>query len=444
MLERALKLAVSTLKLAKEEGRSFKSAFQEAFTQLPGLTREEAGIAYRIAYEALKRKNLLDHLCKSLVGREVYARLEPTARHILRILVYEFRVKEKTPKKKLSSYLKALRKVYGWDTLSPIEPYLGRLRYVRWKPRLIDDIERLSLAYGQPRWIVEYFIRLLGRTETIKLLESFSSKPPVYVRVNTFKAEEEDTVKNLEAEGYSLKPVNGIPHLYHLESGVKPIVASKSYRKGFIQTQDLSSCYAVAALNLKPGIRIIDVCAAPGVKTSYLAQLTEGKAEIISVDVSRRRVNVMRKMLTRMEVKNVNLIVADGGNPPLNPEVKADVVMVDPPCSGIGILHKDPSFKWRITPKSLGYFSRLQYRLIEAASIYVKPGGYLAYSTCSLTVEENELVIERFLKLNPEFTLSKLRLDLGSQGVRGLTYTRRLYPHRDRCNGFFIALMKRV
>jgi 16S rRNA (cytosine967-C5)-methyltransferase len=183
---------------------------------------------------------------------------------------------------------------------------------------------------------------------------------------------------------------------------------------------------------------VLDVCAAPGAKTTYLAQLMQNRGGICSVDYSLRRMQVWRKEVSRMGVKIAEPVMADACVS-LPFALEADVVVLDPPCTSTGVFAKQPSAKWRLTPRSIEKMTDIQWRMINNCAEKVKSGGVLTYSTCSITVEENEMIVERFLKRHPEFSLAEITPKLGVPGLRGLDRCQRLYPHIHESNGFFIA-----
>jgi 16S rRNA (cytosine967-C5)-methyltransferase len=206
--------------------------------------------------------------------------------------------------------------------------------------------------------------------------------------------------------------------------------------------QDKASCFAAEAADPEQGSTVFDVCAAPGAKTTYLAQLMQNNGAIYSVDFSYRRMQTWKQENARMRAKIAQPIIADArATLPFSGE--ADLVTLDPPCTGTGIFAKQPSAKWRISPKSIEKMAEIQWSMINSCAEKVASGGVLIYSTCSITVEENEMIIERFLKDHPEFGLAKIKPELGLPGLRGLTQCQRLYPHIHQCNGFFIAKLQK-
>jgi 16S rRNA (cytosine967-C5)-methyltransferase len=192
----------------------------------------------------------------------------------------------------------------------------------------------------------------------------------------------------------------------------------------------------------KKGEIVLDMCAAPGGKTSHVAAMTENAATIYSVDLSQRRMTAWKKEMKRCRVSCATPIIADGRQK-IPIDKPFDLVLVDPPCTNSGAFGKTPSMKWRMTPDTLGRLCRIQSDILSIAAKAVKPGGRLVYSTCSITPEENELQTERLMRLNPEFKLDPQAPFIGHNGMRGLDKCQRLYPDPENCNGYFIALLKR-
>jgi 16S rRNA (cytosine967-C5)-methyltransferase len=222
----------------------------------------------------------------------------------------------------------------------------------------------------------------------------------------------------------------------------QPPSALPGFREGLFYVQDKASCFATEAADPKRGSTVFDVCAAPGAKTTYLAQLMQNNGAIYSVDFSSRRMQTWKRETARMGTKIAEPIIADAcATFPFSG--KADLVVLDPPCTGTGIFAKQPSAKWRISPKSIEKMAEIQWNMINSCAEKVASGGALTYSTCSIAVEENEMIIERFLKEHQEFSFAEIQPKIGLPGLRGLTQCQRLYPHIHQCNGFFIAKLQK-
>jgi 16S rRNA (cytosine967-C5)-methyltransferase len=252
------------------------------------------------------------------------------------------------------------------------------------------------------------------------------------------KAEENETLERLALEGAKLRKAGELQHTYEVVEAKKPVTRTESFREGLCYVQDKASCFAVDATNPQPGMMVLDICAAPGAKTTHLAQLMQNQGTILSLDYSERRMKVWKREIARMGVRIAEPIIADTRTM-TSFASPADIVIIDPPCTSTGTFGKSPSAKWRLTPQSIDKMAAIQWQMLNSSAEQVKTRGSLVYSTCSITVEENEILIERFLKWHPEFSLTEIRPKLGLPGLRGLQKCRRLYPHVHRCNGFFVA-----
>jgi len=226
----------------------------------------------------------------------------------------------------------------------------------------------------------------------------------------------------------------------YLLTGSSSILA-KYFEMGLFQVQDLASYLAVKAAVPDSGENVLDLCAAPGGKTATLAQLMKNQGRIISVDYSKKRMASWSSETERLGVRIASPLIGDASNLGLNAQF--DLVIVDPPCTGTGILDRNPRMKWHLSPKLVQKFSLLQSSVLEESSKYTRPGGRLLYCTCSLTLEENELVVSKFLTAHADFETRPILADYGSPGLRGQTNCRRFYPHRDRTAGYFIARLER-
>ncbi|MCD6443787.1 RsmB/NOP family class I SAM-dependent RNA methyltransferase [Candidatus Bathyarchaeota archaeon] len=442
-IERAFKIAVKALTLEERTGLSLKSTMDRARRILSESERQPLGLAYRLVFEVVKRKALVDHILDKVLGDSIL-KVSETVKQTMRLLVYEFKLNP-TRSLRTSETLRALRRVLNPDDYRLCVRLLAKLRVLPLETLLPESgsLEYLSVLTSNPRWFVEYVLRVLGPWNGLRFLKSLLDAPSTYLRINTLKASEDETLRFLKEEGVRLMKVKDLKHVYKVESFRRPIVASSLYRRGLVYIQDLSSCLAVEASGVKPGFTVVDVCAAPGAKTSYLAQLMDNTGLIVSIELSRERAGLWLREVSRMGVSNAYLVLTDASRaPPL--KLEADLVLIDPPCSGTGVFHRNPSIKWRMDLKDVRKFSELQLSMLLSYADLVKPGGHIVYSTCSITVEENEMVVEKFLNLNPDFEIVPLTGVIGEPGLRGFKECRRLYPHLHGCNGFFIAKLVRA
>ncbi|MEM2780738.1 MAG: RsmB/NOP family class I SAM-dependent RNA methyltransferase [Candidatus Bathyarchaeia archaeon] len=443
MLKEAWSLAIEALSWMEKERISERLALARTAKQLAIDDVDALRLAHGLVCETVRCRNVIDRFINEVLKPRALSDFSFGVQSFLRLYVYQTRVAknwDKVDLEEAKNVARLARSILGWRTLQPVELYLGLLLTESPKTlfRSIGDEERVGLLTYHPTWFVRYCFRLFGRSEALAFLEASAKTPPTYIRLNTLKASEEEILKKLEEEKVKVVKVEGLRYTYKVLGTKHPLTRIKSFHEGLFYIQDKASCYAAEVADPKPGMVLLDVCAAPGAKTTYLAQLMRNSGVIYSIDYSRRRMKTWKSEVARMDVEIAEPVIADACNS-LPIAVEADMVVLDPPCTSTGAFAKIPSAKWRLTARSAEKMAEIQWQMLENCAEKLKPGGTLVYSTCSITVEENELLIERFLKWHPEFQLAETTPKIGLPGLRGLTKCQRLYPHMHECNGFFIA-----
>lgn len=448
MLKEAWTLSIETLSWMEMRRLSEPLALSRTVKQLAIADQNAVRMAHHLVSETVRRQNFIDEFLNSTLKPISLDEFNLGTRAFLRLYVYQTRIVRNWTRVDVGeaeSIARLVRSILGWKTLQPVEPILGALLTRR--PASVfegrSDEEQIGLRTFHPSWFVKYCLRLFGRSEALEMLRANMEPPPTYIRINTLKAAENQILERLVQENISVEKVNGLKHSYEVTAAPQPITRMKSFREGLFYLQDKASCFAVEAGNPARKMTVFDVCAAPGAKTTYLAQLMQNEGEIISLDYSRRRMDTWKSQLVNTGVKIAEPMVVDA-RVYLPLAAEADLLILDPPCTGTGTFRKSPSAKWRLTPNSAEKMAGVQWQMLDSSSGYVKSGGKLVYSTCSITVEENEMLIERFLKWHPEFLLTEIKPKIGSPGLRGLEKCQRLFPHAHRCNGFFIAQMVKI
>jgi 16S rRNA (cytosine967-C5)-methyltransferase len=253
--------------------------------------------------------------------------------------------------------------------------------------------------------------------------------------MNTLKADNEGKL----TEMLQASKVECVKDAFRLSGN--PAARTKLLSTGQIVVQDLASIVAGLVASPGPGKRVLDVCASPGNKTTHLAAQMRNEGQIYSIELSTSRIPQWRSEVARTGCSIAQLIRADARTLPVDGEF--DVVLMDPPCSNTGVFARNPAAKWEMTRGKVRELSLRQGALLQASSEHVNRNGILVYCTCSILPEENEYVLETFLKKNPEFRIVPQDPFMGSAGLRGLSECQRFYPHLHDCNGYFIAKMQR-
>ena len=439
MLRTAWTLAIETMSWIELQRLGKRLALAKAARQLGIEDSKVIGLANKMVSETLRRKNLIDFLLNSALAPQFLNDFRLGPRAFLRLYVYETKMVNGDSEKAVST-ARMGRSILGWRELQGIEETLGEILSIQLDSLLkgVGDEEKVGLLTYHPTWFVKYCFRLLGRKEALRFLEKATEIPPTYVRINTLKGSEEKLLKRIEADGVVLEKVQQLKYTYRVVKSGKPLIRTRSFRDGLFYLQDKASYLAAEIANPQVGATVLDVCAAPGAKTTHLAQLMENQGAIYSVDYSRRRMEVWKRETKRMGVKTAAPIIADARKPlPIN--LSADLVILDPPCTSTGTFGRMPSAKWRLTKRSILGMAKFQWEMLDRCAEHLKEGGFLVYSTCSITMEENEMLIEKFLKWHPEFKLVETSPRIGLPGLRGQTKCQRLYPHIHDSNGFFVA-----
>ena len=399
-------------------------------------------MAHAMIIETTRRLNMIDKIANIILSPRSLEDYTMGVKNFIRLYSCWTRYRRSNIDQ-AAALLSMGREILGWRELLPVEFALGRILSADINSVLSgsEGMNRLALETFHPSWYVEYCVRLLGRVEALRLLKANNEIPPVYIRANTLVEKERDLVTQLAEEGVKLEPLRDVRSIYRVLTK-NTLTRLQAYKEGLFHIQDLSSCLVAIAAAPSRGDVVLDVCSAPGSKTSHVAQLMENKGRILAIDRSAHRIQLWKKEMRRLRVKIGEPILADAEQP-LPLRNAADIVILDPPCSNTGVFAKSPAVKWSIDMKTIGRMATIQARMMENCAKHVKPGGKLLYATCSITAEENELVIERFLKRHPEFKLTDTGLKFGLPGLRDQSLCRRLYPHLHKCNGFFIAKLQR-
>jgi len=447
LLRDAWTLAIEAMSWIELNGLSESAALNKTAKQLGIVDMGVKGLAHRLVFETIRRKNYLDSLVNLALKPNSLNDFDLGVQAFLRLYAYKTKTERKGNTYKEAVEIARLgRAVLGWNTLQPVEKALGRLLSVRSESVLerLNDMERVALLTGHPVFFVDYCFRLFGRHEALSFLWSSQRSLPVYVRLNTLKASEEEIVDALEKkEGISVEKVPMLHHVYKLVKAKQAFMKTKSFVHGLFIVQDMSSCLVVESAASEAGVAVFDVCAAPGLKTSYLAMLMRNHGEIYAFDYSKRGMQILKANATRLGVENTRLVLADARlSLPINKA--ANLVVLDPPCSESGVLARVPSLKWRLTPELIAKMAEIQWQMLRSCADLVKVGGSLVYSTSSVFVEENEMQVERFLRLFPDFRLVEALPRVGLPGFRGLEKCQRLFPHIHNCDGSFLARFRRV
>lgn len=425
------------------EGLGERPAFAKTIKQLGIHNIDSMRAAFPLVLETVRALNLVDKIATSLISKETFEDLDLGKRNFLRVFIW-WTVLRRSSFEDSVALLEAARHVLGWKELRELELVFGKvLTFDSEKLRQnVHDPERTALSTFNTTWFVSYCCKTFGRDLALRYLTATRKAPPTYIRVNVSSEEHGSLLRKMEDEGIRSSQVEVLNGLYQVITSRRPLTLTRAYKLGFISIQDKSSYLSTVVADPKKGETVLDMCAAPGGKTSHVAAMTENAATICSIDLSQRRLTTWKREMKRCRVSCAIPIMADGRRE-IPIDKLFDLVLVDPPCTNSGAFGKTPSTKWGMTPDRLRRLCLIQSDILSVTARAVRPGGRLVYSTCSITTEENELQVERLMRLAPEFKLERQVPFIGHGGMRGLDKCQRLCPDLENCNGYFIALLRR-
>lgn len=307
--------------------------------------------------------------------------------------------------------------------------------------KIKDTVDNLSTKYSYDKSIIRNWISHFGKAFTEDLLEANSEKPSLYLRVNTLKTTREELIKSLEEQEVSCEKVPFLEEAIKVNN-LKNIENNELYKKGLFTVQDVSSMLVAKVLNPKENSEVLDVCSAPGGKTTHIATLMNNTGKVVSRDIYEHKIKLIQNSVRRLGLKNVEVQLFDALALDKESVDKFDYVLADVPCSGLGIIRRKPEIKYK-TKDEFKELPKLQKQILQNAAKYVKVGGTLVYSTCTVQDNENIEVVESFLQSNKRFEFDQIQninIDLENE-QKGYI---KIYPNVHGMDGFFIAKLKRV
>jgi len=307
------------------------------------------------------------------------------------------------------------------------------------KPLRDNTVKYFSTLYSHSEWFVEYLIKRIGEEETEKFLAANNDIPPVHAHANTLKISAEELENMLESSGCEWKAHSWLEGCYELHLGGN-IEEMEVFKNGYIQIQDAAARVAVLAAEPKKETKVLDVCAAPGGKSIAAAMLMNNKGSVVSCDIYLQKILEIENAAKRLGIEIITAKQADASEYNEHYAEKFDLVIADVPCSGMGIIRKKPEIRYK-TAEEVANMPAIQKRIINNVSRYVKPGGLLLYSTCTVMQSENEDIVNGFLSEHEDFSTEAFNLPCSNDEISSGMIT--LWPHIHETDGFFICRLRR-
>lgn len=436
-------MALDILEAAETKPITARGAL-DANLRRSGLTRNHRAYVTDLVYGVLRWKARLDWLIAAAGG----ASRDPLI-SLFRLAAYEMDQAEGRPEEIIESARALAGQRMGERPPSEVDSFLQRLAQgtssPSWPSLSEDPITHISIVQSHPRWLVERWVERWGVAETLALCAANNRPALRTLRTNLLRTSREELQARLQTADRPSAPGQLTESLYLLRPG--PFTHLVLFRQGFFFSQDEASMLVAYIVDPQPGEAILDACAAPGGKTTHLAERMGDQGQIVAGDVDRRRLEQVRLHANRLGLNCVAPRLLDAREAGSRLPAAFDRVLVDAPCSGLGTLRRRPEVRWRYEgPSALAHWAHDQLALLKGVAPSVKPGGVLVYSTCTLEAAENECVVARFLREHPEFGIENVTPWTppnfhSAVTPEGYLQTR---PHRHGTDGFFIARLRRT
>ncbi len=408
------------------------------------LTSLDRGFLRELAYGVLRWREKLDWSIRTF-SKIPFERIEKETLNILRLGLYQIDFLTRTPvSAAVNESVELAKKIRGSGgggfVNAILRSYLRKSKEISYPEIEKDPALHISVTHSHPLWLVRQWVEEMGIAATIKACEFNNTISPLTLRTNTLKVSREELMERLKAKG--LKP---IPSSFSSEGILlddpPPVSELPYFHEGLFFIQDEASQLVTLVLDPQKGEKILDACAAPGGKTTHIAQKMENLGEIYAIDLTKEKLSLIEENCERLGIKIVKYLKGNASHPiSFFKEVLFDRILADVPCSGFGTIRKNPDLKWRKKETDLKRLSALQFAILNNLSAYLKKEGVLVYSTCTVFREENEQVIEQFLNHHPNFELQSVD-DFFPKRFDPLIKNGYLktFPPKDGMDGFFIA-----
>lgn len=455
----ARRTAFEVLRRVEEEGAFAAVLLASATAELRA---DDRALCYELVLGCLRRQLWLDRLIEHYAAGRPAHRLDAPVRRALRLGLYQLRFLTRIPPSAaVNESVNLAHEARLRSAANFINAVLRRAtREPDYDPatQAASELERLSVATSHPAWLIERWMKFFGAVEAESFAHANNLMPPVAFRVNSLRANREEVFARLGAAGIEAKPSRIAPEAWRIEGaggasgnsgrsagsvgGGAASLLRALVSEGMIYMQDEASQLVGHLVGARAGQRVLDVCAAPGSKTTQIAALSNGAAFVVAGDLHAHRLRTLGETAARQGLENIRMVAYDAESAPLPFATGAfERVLVDAPCTGTGTLRHNPEIRWRISPADIADLASRQRRILAHAAQAVSAGGRLVYSTCSVEPEENEDVVSAFLEthaafklLSPVETPEQLLTKVGAA---------RTWPQRDGTDGFFVAVFER-
>lgn len=408
-----------------------------------GLNPADRRLAARLAYDTIEHLLTIDHALAQVMAKPD---TDIKLRNILRLGACQILLEDRIPESAATNTCVELCRELGMEGLSGVcngilRNLIRKKGELSWPDAEREPIRALSIRHSVPEWLAERLIADWGQEQAIALMSQSGRDACMTVRPNLTELDDAAFEKLLDKKVWEHEK-GETPHSWHIR-GMADIGQDADFLAGHFSIQSESSMLACMAVNPKRGSQLLDACAAPGGKACLLAEMMGGTGRVQAWELHEHRTALIAAQARRLHLENIRPMTRDASRHREDMDMTMDAVLLDAPCSGLGVMSDKPDVKYRATPESVAELTQLQARLLDAVAPYVKEGGTLVYSTCSVLKCENVQQVEAFLARHPEFEIDKLPDSIPEVFRRQADVGLQLLPGRDPVGGFYICRMRR-
>lgn len=444
-LKKNVRATAMDLLVTIEKNQSYSNLLLNSTIEKNELSPKDIGLLTELTYGTLQRRMALDFFLKPFIKDS--KKLADWILHLLRLTLYQMVYLDKIPDRAAIYEAVEIAKKRGHKGIASLVN--GVLRSIQREglpsfEMIADPIERLSLETSHPKWLVTRWVNQFGYDKTKEMCEMNLTAPLQTARVNLTRISRDECIALLEEDGFQIEKSSIIPEAIRCLKG--NLASTLAFKYGMLTIQDESSMLASYALGVKENQSVLDACAAPGGKSTHIAEKMGNSGEVISIDLHEHKVKLINDNAKRLGLENIDTVVMDSRQVGEQfKEESFDRILLDAPCSGLGVMRRKPDMKYTKTEQDVERLSSIQQKLLQSVSPLLKKGGILVYSTCTVDREENEKTVAEFLQKNPQFEGDTTFKDRMPEAVQSLIkgYDLQIFPQDFGSDGFYIAVLRK-
>lgn len=433
--------AALTILMAVEKQQAYSNLLLHQTIEKYNIEPKDRALLTELTYGTLQYKMTLDYYLQPFIK----GKLDDWVRQLLRMSLYQIHYLSRIPDHAAVNEAVNIAKRRGHKGISGVINGILRsiLREgVRSTEEIQDKVERLSIETSHPMWMVKRFISEYGFETTERMLKENNEPPVTTLRVNLFKRTVDQVMHLMTQEGYVVAQSEVIPECIYLFNG--QAAKTTAFQKGFVTIQDESSMIPAYALQVEPGMTVLDMCSAPGGKTTHIAEKMKNTGKLVAMDIHQHKLKLVKENAERLGFNFIETVEKDARQASeLFPEQTFDRILVDAPCSGLGVMKRKPDIKYTKSEKDFDSLKPIQLKLLDEAYTLLKPNGLIVYSTCTVDREENEGTAKLFMEKHPNMELKSFPdvvKNIKQQENDGML---QLFPQDLRSDGFFVAVFQK-